>query len=201
MAEQDFRPPTDPVANPFPPTPLTAGSEESVPPIREDESWLTPTLLTALLAPLLFVAAGLLLYHQFFAEKAPRFGLVDVAGAISRTELVYTEMLSRPTTTDKERGDAYDLIKTTGEKIEKSLTEIQRQCDCVLLARAAVVGQPLPDFTPQLYKDLGIDNIREEELRLKIAQYAAAKPTPVDPDANTPLGRAYSSFLQQGGAR
>ena len=167
-----------------------------------DESWIAPTLIAGFLSPLLFVIAGLLIYHNFLAEKPVRFGLVDVASALTRTELVYTEMLSRPTTTDKERGDAFDLVKSTGKKIETSLGEIQAECQCILLARAAVIGQPLNDYTPQLYKDLGIENVKEDELRAKLAQYAAARPAPAaTPEDDSPLGRAYSSFLQSQSGR
>lgn len=73
-----------------------------------------------------------------------------------------------------------------------------------LLARAAVIGQPLNDYTPQLYKDLGIENVKEDELRAKLAQYAAARPAPAaTPEDDSPLGRAYSacSFKVRAGGK
>ena len=106
-------------------------------------------------------------YHALFAQKQ-KIGMVDIAGILETSEVVFTEMLSRDRVSDVDRQAAYDLVKETGPKLDAAITELQHTCDCVLMTKAAVVGAGAIDYTPQVKAKLGIDKVDVKALQERI---------------------------------
>lgn len=64
-------------------------------------------------------------------------------------------MATRPGATDRDREAAYDQIGQFGRDIEAAISELQRDCNCVLVVRAAVLKGHHEDLTGELKKTLG----------------------------------------------
>lgn len=119
----------------------------------------------------LSVAAG---YNAIFGQKT-RIGVVDIAGVLETSELVFTEMLSGDNVSDADREAAYELVRETGPKLDAAIVELQNACECVLLTKAAVIGSEAIDYTPQIKAKLGIDKADVKELQASIRRSMKAK--------------------------
>lgn len=113
-------------------------------------------------------------YHALFAQKQ-KIGMVDIAGILETSEVVFTEMLSRGRVSDVDRQAAYDLVRETGPKLDAAIAELQHTCDCVLMTKAAVVGAGAIDYTPQVKAKLGIDKVDVKALQARIRDVMQGK--------------------------
>ena len=104
------------------------------------------------------MAAAIWLYHQHVVvPTTPRFAVVDVSDIyrLKTTQLV-DEMMKAG-----ETREARDLVKTRadafGDEVDKLTTSIASDCECVVLARPAVIaGSRVPDYTDALKRKLGL---------------------------------------------
>jgi len=131
----------------------------------------------AVFVSLVISIAALAGYHGFFANKQ-RIGIVDITGILETSELIFTEKLSALSgdkVTDADRESAYDLVRDTGNKLDAALTQIQNTCNCVLMTKAAVIGNGAIDFTPQVKAALGIDKVDVQALQERVRNAIAIK--------------------------
>lgn len=171
------------------PTPAPADTTPITPAPAPTSEWpLMPMALVASLVTLVITACALLLYHANFVRTLPRFGTVDVASVVGMSELVFAELIARPTATDVERTQAITMAQELGPKLEAALRDIERQCGCILLTKAAVVGSSIADHTPALKTAMGLDAVNEEALRMKMEQYAANPAAATTSLLGTPMG-------------
>jgi hypothetical protein len=92
------------------------------------------------------------------------------------------ESLSRPGTTDIERGQAYDAVASFGRQIERAIQDASASCNCDVLVRGAVVGRAKLDLTEQIASSLGIAPAAVAVGRERIrAALSAAAPTSTGP--------------------
>ena len=113
------------------------------------------------------VVIGLTIYHNRFGERQ-KIGVVDIPGVLKSSEMIFTDMISRAGSTDADRQQAYELVRTTGPKIEQALNDIQAECDCLLMAKAAVVGGSHVDYTPKVREVLGISEVNEQAVQERL---------------------------------
>lgn len=106
-------------------------------------------------------------YHTLFGQKQ-KIGMVDIAGILETSEVMFTEMLSRGRVSDTDRQAAYELVRETGPKLDAAIAELQHTCDCVLMTKAAVVGAGAIDYTPQVKAALGLDKVDVKALQARI---------------------------------
>lgn len=173
--------------------PSTSGDEEV--------SGFLGTVLISVITSVAISVAALVIYNHWFKSKV-NFGFVDVALVNDLGQLVFTDKLSAPGVTDKDRADLYDYVQNYGSTLNTSLERIQKTCECVLMTKAAMIvgGPELIDYTPSVLKDLKLDGIDQQALKRRLVDNVAnAKP---DPKAEMPAAgevdlSAFASRIKQ----
>lgn len=94
------------------------------------------------------------------ATHGVQVGMVDIPEIMETIELKFTALVTRPGASDADRGEAYDLVKASAPALETLVAGLQRDCDCLLLTRAAVVaGSHVTDYTREIKVAMGIDQV------------------------------------------
>ena len=83
---------------------------------------------------------------------------------------------------------AYELVKQTGPKVEAAIAQIQSECDCVVLTKAAVVAGNARDFTGQAKSLLGLDAVDAQAIRARVKDAMASKVGTAAGGSRTGLG-------------
>ena len=115
---------------------------------------------------LLIVVIALVTYHFAFVLPArQKFAVVDIAEVLAIKELQVTLAALSADSTEKGGGAAFDEISRFAKQIEGALGELQKDCACTLMVRAAVI-RPSPDhdLTRALKQKLGIDGVDQAQL-------------------------------------
>ena len=149
----------------------TSGPEDEV-------SGFWATVFISMICSLAVSVAALVIYNKWFKTEV-NFGFVDVALVNDLGQLVFTDRLSAPGATDKDRADLYDYVQNYGSTLNNSLDRIQKACNCVLMTKAAMIvgGPELIDYTPSVLKDLKLDGIDQQALKRRVVDNVAnAKP-------------------------
>lgn len=107
----------------------------------------------------LVVGSSLLAGYHAIVAPSNKFAMVDVAGVLETKEVVFTEIITKPGVSDQDRAAAYEMVRQTGPQLDAALGELQKECDCIILAKAAVVGDGAVDLTPRLRARLGIEHV------------------------------------------
>jgi len=144
------------------------------------------------------LVCGSMLGGYHWMQKKSQIGVVDVASILETSELMFTEMLTKPDVSDKDRANAYDLVKQTGPKVQAAIAQIQSECNCVLLTKAAVVAGHTTDFTPQAKAILGLDTVDTQAIKARLKDSMAAR---AGSSAGTPPGSAAGGLRLAPGAR
>lgn len=114
-------------------------------------------IAAAALVSILVTILGLVAYAHY-GPKAVRIATVDINEVIQIKEVQLTVMATKPGVTDKEREAAYDEITKFGSSVEGAIGDLQRDCDCLILVRAAVV-KGAEDMTGALKLKLGMSDV------------------------------------------
>ena len=133
--------------------------------------YLTTLLQTA--AALAALALAFFVYHRAYAPVPTRFATVDLTDVVAVREM--QAMLEAA----RSGGDPQASLRAATQwpqELERSLAAIQADCQCVLLVRAAVIGQQLTDVTPVLKQRLGLDRLDVAELRRTLGTTVFAGP-------------------------
>ena len=158
------------------------------------------TAMVSALTSALVCGSMLGAYH--WMQKKSQIGVVDVASILETSELMFTEMLTKPDVSDKDRANAYDLVKQTGPKVQAAIAQIQSECNCVLLTKAAVVAGNTSDFTPQAKAILGLDTVDTQAIKARLKDSMAGRAGPsVGTPPGTPPGSAAGGLRLAPGAR
>ena len=144
---------------------------------EEDSSGFWATVVIATICSVAVSVAALVVYNQWFKPKV-NFGFVDVALVNDISQLVFTDKISAPGITDQQRGELYDYVKKYGSDLTASLDRVQKECNCVLMTKAAMIvgGSDLIDYTPSVLKDLQLDNINTVSLQRRVMDNFANAP-------------------------
>ena len=104
------------------------------------------TLGWALSIALAFAISAALLaaYHFLVPPPTAKFGRVDLAGVIAEQQRGFAELVAKG---EAER--AYDHAAHTGKGLSRAVSELARECGCVILVSDAVVAGAV-DLTPRL---------------------------------------------------
>lgn len=119
-----------------------------------------------------FGAAAVTVPMHFFGGPR-KFGAVDVNAIFNLRSAVLTDRAASEKTAEG-RAALEAEAANTGPKIDHALAQIQKDCNCVLLVRAAVISN-IPDYTDQAKHMLGIDGIDEAALQAKIVNNLVGK--------------------------
>ena len=122
---------------------------------NDPETGMLGSALLLLLATLIS-AALITVYHFWLAKPAGNFAVVDIASVVKIKESQFTALLSGPQVTDKERIAAYQLVSGIGPQIEQAIGELQKECDCSIIVKSAMIAGSAEDLTPRLKALLGI---------------------------------------------
>jgi len=140
--------------------------------------YIWPTLLP-LLVSLVVIGA----YHYCFANKKAGVAVVDVSEVVAIQQSQFVKLLSGANVTDKDREQSFLMVSSFGERMKTAISEIQKDCHCTLVVKAAIIGE-VADYTDSLKAKMGITGRSVE----------AAKPT--DNAANVNGTVAQEDFLK-----
>ena len=126
MAEAEGMDPSGPTAAPIPAM-----------------GWILGLAMSAALA-FAISAALLAAYHFLVPPPAAKFGRVDLASVIAEQQRGFAELVAKG---EAER--AYDHAAHTGKGLSRAVSELARECGCVILVSDAVVAGAV-DLTPRL---------------------------------------------------
>lgn len=147
---------------------------DEIVPVNEQPAMWIGYAINALIA-LIVVSAGIVAYHYTLAQQnRQRFAVVDVGEVIELKQLEVTASVTRPGISDQERGAAFETISRFAKDMEQALGELQQECGCTLLVRAAVVKTGSEDLTPALKAKMGVDHLDIKQLTQSIRNNPAA---------------------------
>ncbi len=130
--------------------------------------------VSAFIALVISVSA-IAIYHARFSDQQ-KIGMVDIAGILEISEVVFTDMLAKPNLTDSDRNDAYDLVRETGPKLDAAIADLQAKCHCLLMTKAAVVGYGAIDYTSEIKTALGLHKVDVKAMQERIKASMLDKP-------------------------
>lgn len=136
----------------------TPAAEKSESAARQPMSFAM-TIAAMLLISLGVMLVGQLVYHQRFSRPPQRVVTVDLNEVLGLKQIQLTMQATKPGATDTDRAAAYDAIGQFGKDIENTLNEMQLDCNCLLVVRAAVLKGQNEDLTNELKKRLGLDQV------------------------------------------
>lgn len=87
--------------------------------------------------------AGAWAYYQ--RHKTPAFAVVNVQAVMGAREKSFAGLLRKG-----HGSQAYELATRMGPALDDALSELSKQCGCVLLVSQAVAGPGVPDLTARL---------------------------------------------------
>ena len=150
-----------------------AGDEQDDSLQASSSSSVLKTALVSALTSAIVCGSVLGAYH--WMQKKTQIGVVDVASILETSELMFTDMLTKPDVSDRDRVAAYDLVRQTGPKVESAIAQIQSACNCVVLAKAAVVAGNATDYTAQAKRVLGLDGVDAQMIKARLKGSMASK--------------------------
>ena len=152
---------------------------------REGSSWMG-MLITAAIAVVITTASLTAYHYSVVLPNKQRFGMLDIAEVLQLKELEVT-IKSLQASNDQQRGDAFDAISRFAKDMETAIGEIQRDCECTLLVRAAVVKSGAEDLTPLLKQKMGVDHLEVSKLIQQIQDMGGPGNPPIRGPGN-PIG-------------
>jgi hypothetical protein len=131
---------------------------------KEDNFWLGLAINIALMLAL--VGASLVAYHFYFVlPNKQKFAVIDIGEVLQLKELEVTAAATHADATDAERGEAFESIAKFAKQMEITIGDLQTECGCTLLVKAAVVKVAgADDLTPLLKQRMGIDQLDAAKL-------------------------------------
>lgn len=122
---------------------------------------MRPLALSVVVNALLLLLA-LIAYDQVARTRELRVAVVDVAAVYRWKEAQFTALLIQPGSA----ANAPQLAADFARRLPQALDEIATECQCLLLTRAVLAGQPAPaagsgagpvaDWTATLQQKLGL---------------------------------------------
>lgn len=171
MSEQVLTAALPPAADATP-----AEASASVPAPEQTES---PFLGYAIQTMITLVLVGVVLfaYHHFYvAPNKQRIAVLDVREILELKQMQLATDASRPGLTDSERSEIFDKIGTFSGELERAVEDLQAQCGCTLLVRAAVVRPGTDDLTTELKVRLGLGDLKTDEMLKRFRSMPADSP-------------------------
>lgn len=138
------------------------------------------------LGSLAMVIGGLLLTGMLVVgavhvmQPKMSFGTVDLAGIVELERARTMSVVLRTDSTEQERQAALSRVKGFGDALETAIRNATRACECVLLARNAVVGSGARDWTDQIKGELGLAGLDAAVLRERSEQALDSRLPDVD---------------------
>lgn len=131
-----------------------------------DQAGIWINLLQSVLISIVIAALGLWAYHHWIiSPHKQHVAMLDIAEVLQLKELEMTVMMSRPGISDAERAQGYEAIKSFAGNIEEAVATLQRECECLILVRNAVVRAPAAeDLTPRLKAMLEMEHVTKDAL-------------------------------------
>ena len=153
-------------------------------------------LIASTLLAMLVVMSALAAYHYWLAPRSKPLATVDLAEVLELKQLQITAASTKAGATDKDRAAAFDEIGQFARDMEAAVADLSRECDCVLLVRAAVVRGVAEDLTPALKRKMGVDRLNAADMMQAIVGKRGASALPELPHV---AGGAVPTAPTQGG--
>ena len=158
-------------------------------PVKDDSSWLGLALNGAI--TLVTVIAVLMAYHYLVAVPSKqKIAVIDIADVLSLKQLEVTVAASKPGLTDAQRGESFEMIGKFAKEMEATIAEMQQECGCLLLVKAAVVkAASSEDMTPALKQRLGMDTLDQAQLLKQVQSLGGSGQPPLLDDKSKGTGQ------------
>jgi hypothetical protein len=166
----------------------------------EGPSLFMPMLINCVVVILL---SGLMVvaYHYFYVKKLEdiiplRTAILDIEEVLAVKQLQASIQLMRFGNNEQNATKLYNDITAFGKQLEEQVKQIQDECDCVLVVKAAVVASnKIDNFTEILKERLGLGGLTKEGLTKEFGSLSAPQQQPSAP-ANIPGMPQYPQMPQ-----
>lgn len=97
------------------------------------------------------------IYHFSFNSKPQQtLATVDLKDIYSAKEKQFAALITKKGVTDADRGAAYEMVKAFGPQLQKSINDVQHDCNCIVISRQAILAGNVEDKTAELKVKLGM---------------------------------------------
>lgn len=136
----------------------TAGAMEHV---QDDQSKPVPTwkVVTISAVAAAVVGAATAVGVAMAGLGQPKIATVDLAGLVEIEQMRMTSVVMNPDATEDDKMRAFTRMKGLGELLETSIADAAAKCNCVVLARNAVISNATVDLTQEVKVAMGIGDI------------------------------------------
>lgn len=111
--------------------------------------------LYALCAVAILLASVLALVGpQLLAGQPQRFAVIDLSGIVRKHQMASVALLADSSTDQQARRSALSSAREFGQRLDREVIALSKECGCVLLMREAVVAGQLDDYTQALLSRL-----------------------------------------------
>lgn len=117
----------------------------------------------------------------------PKIATVDLTGLVEIEQMRMTALVMKPGVSEDEKMRAFTRMKGLGELIQNSISDAAAKCNCVVLARNAVVSNAQMDITQEVKVAMGIGDIDLDAAR-SAARETLDKRIPSIDEINSRLG-------------
>ena len=117
------------------------------------------SILVCALLSLVNSAVLLAIYHVWYAGHAgQKIATLDIAEIYRLKESEFSAILMKPGASEAERAQAIERARAFGAELAALTQSLPRECGCVVLTKAAVVGggANVPDLTPIVKRRFGL---------------------------------------------
>ena len=94
--------------------------------------------------------------HYLVPSKAGAIMVLDTAGVMTAKQMWFTKELTKPGVTDADRTKVFEQTKQFATDIDRELTKMQVECQCVIFDKGAVIIGNYVDVTEKLKKQLNL---------------------------------------------
>jgi hypothetical protein len=96
------------------------------------------------------------IYHVSFNSKPQKLATVNLKDIYSAKEKQFAALITKKGATDADRAAAYELVKAFGPQLQKSINDVQQDCNCIVISRQAILAGNVEDKTAELKVKLGM---------------------------------------------
>lgn len=119
-------------------------------------SWLRLAIQTAL--TVLTVVAVLAVYDRYVVRPMKQIAIVDVAEVLRLKEKQFAQAITSAGSSESDRSAVVSAAGEFARKLPAALAEVSNECNCLVLVKAAVVGDPgnAIDLTDAVKRKVGL---------------------------------------------
>lgn len=144
-----------------------ASPEHSAKPAMRMSGWLLAGLFT--LGVACSTTAAIAASKYLMASHQTQYAVLDLNDIVEEQQLVIaSDYLSADGGSPQAQQKVASQVEALGRSLEKEIAGLREECGCILLTKAAVIGDGPQDLTEVLRKRMGLGKVDRAALQAKV---------------------------------